>query len=85
MKAVKSFIETCYSETLLASTEGDGKEGPSTKSDSVSSESSHLGGLGLKFKFPGDPKKWVILNFNSCVRTLIVGKAEGSFKNEAVD
>ena len=59
MKAVKSFIQTCYSETLLANTEGDDKDGVGAKTESTSSDSLHLGGLGLKFKYPGDPRKYV--------------------------
>lgn len=58
MKAVKSFIQTCYSETLLASLEGDDKDGAVPKTE-PSSESLHLGGLGLRFKYPGDPRKYV--------------------------
>lgn len=89
MKAVKGFVKTCYSELLVANAtapdNGDEKAGDASKTDDTTGDSMYLGGLGLKFKFPGDPKKWVISNFNSCVRTLIVGKAEGSFKNEAVD
>ncbi|KZT70826.1 TBC-domain-containing protein [Daedalea quercina L-15889] len=59
MKLVKSFVKTCYSEVLVASTENEEKEAEAAKTDdnSSSSESSYLGGLGLKFKFPGDPKK----------------------------
>jgi TBC1 domain family member 8/9 len=57
MKAVKSFVQTCYSEVLIASAnETDGKE----KSDALPGNdpnSMYLGGLGLKFKFPGDPRK----------------------------
>ncbi|KAI0091573.1 TBC-domain-containing protein [Irpex rosettiformis] len=57
MKAVKSFIETCYSESLLANIESDNKENAGSKADSGSTDSLHLGGLGLKFKYPGDPRK----------------------------
>ncbi|PCH44470.1 TBC-domain-containing protein [Wolfiporia cocos MD-104 SS10] len=60
MKAVKGFVKTCYSEVLLASAENDEKDGGVSKADESAShtaESMYLGGLGLKFKFPGDPKK----------------------------
>ncbi|CAG8504045.1 29156_t:CDS:10 [Gigaspora margarita] len=43
MKSLKSFLNTCFSETLL--------------SDSKKEESSSLVGLGLAFGFPGDVKK----------------------------
>ena len=74
MKAMKSFVRTCYSETLLASGDGEG-EGDEKKAAESSfvieegiggegalkeekkEEQKFLGGLGLKFKFPGDPKK----------------------------
>lgn len=59
MKAVKSFIQTCYSETLLANAEGDDKDGGVQKIESTSAESLNLGGLGLRFKYPGDPRKYV--------------------------
>ena len=56
MKAVKTFVQTCYSEILVVNTEeGDEKDGAAPKADA--SESPYLGGLGLKFKFPGDPRK----------------------------
>lgn len=60
MKAVKGFVKTCYSEVLVASSGDDSKDSAASKADgdvSDSSESMYLGGLGLKFKFPGDPKK----------------------------
>lgn len=60
MKAVKTFIQTCYSEILVANAEeGDEKDGAPAKVDSSSSDSPYLGGLGLKFKFPGDARKYV--------------------------
>ncbi|KAE9405257.1 TBC-domain-containing protein [Gymnopus androsaceus JB14] len=57
MKSVKGFVKTCYSEVLIttsAPVPGDEKDEPSA---SEASESSYHGGLGLRFKFPGDPKK----------------------------
>ncbi|OBZ73511.1 hypothetical protein A0H81_05948 [Grifola frondosa] len=66
MKAVKGFVKTCYSEMVVANSNpapqggpaGD-KDGGGPKSDEgalTEAESMYLGGLGLKFKFPGDPK-----------------------------
>lgn len=65
MKAVKTFVQTCYSEILIsnASAEADEKNGrePSTsKTEALPASdqnSPYLGGLGLKFKFPGDARK----------------------------
>jgi hypothetical protein len=84
MKAVKSFIQTCYSETLLASVEGDEKDG-GPKVDTSSSESLYLGGLGLRFKYPGDPRKYV--HATSAIREaqLDIMQAKGSIENETLD
>lgn len=61
MKAVKGFVKTCYSESLLSgsSTPENEREETVAKDEVLgeSSESSYHGGLGLRFKFPGDPKK----------------------------
>ncbi|KAL0570667.1 hypothetical protein V5O48_011291 [Marasmius crinis-equi] len=58
MKQVKGFVKTCYSETLVSSTGAGEKEedgdGGEEKEDTVTT---YHNGLGLKFKFPGDPKK----------------------------
>ena len=64
MKAVKGFVKTCYSEILVSSTgleEGKDAAGNKADLDLTDPESLYLGGLGLKFKFPGDPKKCVDL------------------------
>ena len=80
MKAMKSFVRTCYSETLLASGDGEGEGdekkaaessfvieegmgggGEGAPKEEKKEEQMFLGGLGLKFKFPGDPKKYVHL------------------------
>ncbi|KAH8116325.1 TBC-domain-containing protein [Phellopilus nigrolimitatus] len=67
MKAMKAFVKTCYSEELLAAgasemepekpaefviEDGD----PEAAKTQVVVQTFHCG-LGLKFKFPGDPKK----------------------------
>lgn len=63
MKSVKGFVKTCYSEVLVASgNEEDDRDGSVAKAESMagnSSDSMYLGGLGLKFKFPGDARKYV--------------------------
>lgn len=55
MKAMKSFVKTCYSETLIPDNTPAGTE----DSELVQTEDvAYLCGLGVKFKFPGDPKKY---------------------------
>ena len=67
MKAVKGFVKMSYSEQLVANASDNSDEkaaaAEAAKAEDgsaagTSSESMYLGGLGLKFKFPGDPKKY---------------------------
>ncbi|KAH7105928.1 TBC-domain-containing protein [Auriculariales sp. MPI-PUGE-AT-0066] len=54
MRSMKTFVKTCYSESLVGGTvDGEREDGSLLSADTQS----FLGGLGLKFKFPGDPKK----------------------------
>ncbi|KAM6496616.1 Rab-GTPase-TBC domain containing protein, partial [Amanita muscaria] len=65
MKAVKAFVKTCYSEALVPSSsnvaDNEREDGSliitEEKGGDQMQERSYHGGLGLKFKFPGDPKK----------------------------
>ncbi|KAF8622504.1 hypothetical protein AX15_006951 [Amanita polypyramis BW_CC] len=64
MKAVKSFTKTCYSEALVSTSSNvadnereDGSLISEEKGGSQMREHLYHGGLGLRFKFPGDPKK----------------------------
>ncbi|THH10567.1 hypothetical protein EW146_g8334 [Bondarzewia mesenterica] len=66
MKAVKGFAKTCYTENLVSGTsqvadnereDGSLIDGGEKAADGSASTHSFHGGLGLKFKFPGDPKK----------------------------
>ncbi|KAJ2917118.1 hypothetical protein MD484_g3291, partial [Candolleomyces efflorescens] len=61
MKQVKNFVKTCYSEVLVngSSTAPENEREDGSLDDQVptSEEITYHGGLGLKFKFPGDPKK----------------------------
>ncbi|KAJ7230398.1 rab-GTPase-TBC domain-containing protein [Mycena pura] len=64
MRAVKGFVKTCYSEALISITSTvadnereDGSLISEEKDDPAPREITYHGGLGLKFKFPGDPKK----------------------------
>ncbi|KAH8104027.1 TBC-domain-containing protein [Cristinia sonorae] len=58
MKLVKGFTKTCYSEILVASASEDDKDPAAAKQEELTPEELvYTGGLGLKFKFPGDPRK----------------------------
>jgi hypothetical protein len=61
MKMVKPFVKTCYSEALASTSSSIGdneREDGILISEGSSLEGvTYLGGLGLRFKFPGDPKK----------------------------
>jgi hypothetical protein len=63
MKAVKTFVKTCFSEHLIA--EGSAPEPDNStnlteeRDPDNDADLPYHGGLGLKFKFPGDPKKYV--------------------------
>jgi len=66
MKSVKPFSKTCYSENLVLDTspvaDKEREDGSLIDSDEKAGEGNapvFHGGLGLKFKFPGDPKKYV--------------------------
>jgi hypothetical protein len=65
MKLIKSFSKTLYSEVIIPTSSSisdkEREDGSLIKeegehADSISSHD-YLGGLGLKFKFPGDAKK----------------------------
>ena len=63
-KHVKTFAKTCYSEILVSGSspvaEGEREDGSLIESDERGGEGDQVvfhGGLGLKFRFPGDPKK----------------------------
>jgi len=65
MKVLKTFVKTCYSESLVGSSvpmsgsmikEQDQEEDKDSKTLDDSQPSYHTG-LGHCFKFPGDPKK----------------------------
>ncbi|KAG6906926.1 hypothetical protein DXG01_011352 [Tephrocybe rancida] len=64
MKQVKGFVKTCYSEALVSDSSAvadnereDGSLISEEKENAGPRESTYHGGLGLRFKFPGDPKK----------------------------
>ncbi|KAF8889264.1 rab-GTPase-TBC domain-containing protein [Infundibulicybe gibba] len=64
MKVVKGFVKTCYSEALISTSSTvadnereDGSLISEEKEGGAPRDSTYHGGLGLRFKFPGDPKK----------------------------
>jgi TBC1 domain family member 8/9 len=64
MKLVKPFARTCYSEVLISESStvadnehGDGSLISEEKDDPLPRGLMYHGGLGLRFKFPQDPKK----------------------------
>ena len=66
MKSVKPFSKTCYSENLVLDSspvaDKEREDGSLIDSGEKAGEGNapvFHGGLGLKFKFPGDPKKYV--------------------------
>lgn len=66
MKTVKPFSRTCYSENLVLESspvaDNEREDGSLIDGGHKAGDGgapTFLGGLGLKFKFPGDPKKYV--------------------------
>lgn len=65
MKLVRNFSKTCYSEGLVSDSsspvDNEREDGSliTENKDGVARgpEVNYHGGLGLKFRFPGDPKK----------------------------
>lgn len=68
MKQIKGFVKSCYSEVLVSDSstvpENEREDGSliTAEKDGNSQEINFHGGLGLKFKFPGDPKKYVLVH-----------------------
>lgn len=95
MKSVKPFSKTCYSENLVldASPVADKERedgslidgGEKTAAGEGQSPAFH-GGLGLRFKFPGDPKKYVATPATPGDRkTHIFMEASRGVENETMD
>ncbi len=73
MKAVKTFVKTCYSEALISTSSNvadnereDGSLISEETDGTAAREHPYHGGLGLRFKFPGDPKKYVVYLNKRC-------------------
>jgi hypothetical protein len=94
MKLVKNFVKTCYSEVLVSESSNtadnereDGSLIPDEK-DGTTQDVTYHGGLGLKFKFPGDPKKYasILLAFISNEADIFMPiQTARSLKNQAMD
>jgi hypothetical protein len=66
MKLVKTFVKTCYSEALVSDSSAvadneheDGSLINEATPGLTGRDTTYHGGLGLRFKFPGDPRKSV--------------------------
>lgn len=94
MKLVKSFVKTCYSDVLVSESPNtadnereDGSLIPDEK-DGTTQDVTYHGGLGLKFKFPGDPKKYAALHpifITKQSHGFINFQIARSFKNQVMD
>lgn len=78
MKLVKAFVKSCYSEGLISESsnarENENEDGSLITEDkdgnATEQDISYHGGLGLKYKFPGDSKKLVITRLSTfCLST----------------
>ena len=91
MKAVKSFVKTCYSEALISTSsnvaDNEREDGSliSEETDGAAREHPYHGGLGLRFKFPGDPKKCVVYLNTRDVSLLTSNQTQRSIKDQAMD
>jgi hypothetical protein len=89
MKLVKGFVKTCYSEALIPESsvvaETEREDGSLiTGDEAVSPETAYHGGLGLRFKFPGDPKKYADTNTHLVI-LLNMTQTTRSIKDQVVD
>jgi len=92
MKAVKAFVKTCYSEALLPTTSSvaenereDGSLISEEKDGTPPRETTYHGGLGLRFKFPGDPKKCVQISFMTETCRPVTSQTAGSVEDQVMD
>jgi hypothetical protein len=83
MKTVKPFAKTCYSENLVLDSSpvaDNEREDGSLIDGGEKTADGHTtafhGGLGLRFKFPGDPKKYVCAAACSWITKLTLLEAE---------
>ncbi len=90
MKSVKPFSKTCYSENLVLDSspvaDKEREDGSLIDGGEKVGEGNapvFHGGLGLKFKFPGDPKKYVARLLLSKELTLL--EASGGVQDETLD
>ena len=90
MKTVKPFSKTCYSENLILDSspvaDKEREDGSLIDGGEKAGEGgapAFHGGLGLKFKFPGDPKKYVPHLLVGMELTLL--EASRGVQDEAMD
>ena len=90
MKTVKPFSKTCYSENLILESspvaDNEREDGSLIDGGGKAGEGNapaFHGGLGLKFKFPGDPKKYVPRLILGIELTLV--EASRGVQDEAMD
>lgn len=83
MKTVKPFAKTCYSENLILDSSPvadnereDGSLIDGGEKNGEGQSSAFHGGLGLRFKFPGDPKKYVLRPGSRIKQTHTLGGSE---------
>jgi hypothetical protein len=90
MKTVKPFSKTCYSENLVLDSspvaDNEREDGSLIDGGEKTGEGhtpAFHGGLGLRFKFPGDPKKYVLRLLLD--NKLTLSQASRGVQNEAMD
>ena len=90
MKNVKPFSKTCYSENLVLDTspvaDNEREDGSLIDGGEKTGEGhtpAFHGGLGLRFKFPGDPKKYVLRLLLD--NKLTISEASRGVQNETMD
>jgi hypothetical protein len=91
MKLAKPFVKTCYSEALVSDSSAvaeneheDGSLINNVPTGSAGQDITYHGGLGLRFKFPGDPKKSVAVGIGR-THLLIDEQAPRGLKDKAMD
>ena len=88
MKLVKGFAKTCYSEVLVAGdtavADNEREDGSLIEAKGDDADSQYHAGLGLKFKYPGDPKKCVICSLSLPIFLTYIKAARG-IENQTLD
>jgi hypothetical protein len=92
MKTVKPFAKTCYSENLVLDSSPvadnereDGSLIDGGEKTADGNTPTFHGGLGLRFKFPGDPKKYVRVAACSWITKLTLLEASRGIQDKTMD